>query len=114
MTFRLLPTPTNGYPDTSFRVALDGATWPIRWLWNQRDRAWTFSMWDPDGVPLLLGVRVVADANLLAWADATRRPTYPIVVCDPSGKGGEPSLETLGSQHKVVYLDLVGEEAMLP
>jgi len=105
MTFRLIPTPTNGYPDTSFRVGLDGATWPIRWLWNQRDRAWTFSMWDSDGVALVLGVRVVVEADLTAWADATRKPPYPIVVVDPTGKGGEPAQETLGPQFKVVYVD---------
>lgn len=103
MVMLLIPTPAEEYPDVRVRVPLDGATYAVRWLWNTRDRVWTFSMWDADGAPLVMGVRVVVKAILNLWADATRGPPGLILVVDPTGKGGEPSLSTLGSQFKVVY-----------
>jgi hypothetical protein len=103
---RLIPTPTAGFPHSRMSVPLSGATYRIRWLWNQRDGAWSFSMWDPSGSPLVLGVRVVVGVDLLAAAPrGDRRPPYPIVVVDPSRSGTEPTRETLGSRFKVVYAE---------
>jgi hypothetical protein len=103
---KLVPTPRAGHPNTLVRVPLGGATYAIRWLWNQRDRAWTFSMWDPSGEPLAMGVRVVLGVDLLGAVGASdRRPLYGIGIVDPSGKGQEPNRETLGSRIKAVYLE---------
>lgn len=103
----VIPAPTSGDPDVSMRVPIDGATYAVRWLWNTRDRVWTFSMWDPDGAPLVAGVRVVNGALLSVYADHTRAPRYPIIVVDPTGKGGEPAIDTIGTQFKVVYVSPV-------
>lgn len=102
---QLVPTPA-GRPNARVRVALSGSTYTILWLWNARDRAWTFSISDADGVPLLSGVRVVLNVDLLATAaPSTRRPPYPIFVVDPTNTGVEPDLESLGGRVKVVYAE---------
>jgi hypothetical protein len=102
----LLPTPTNGHPHTLMRVPLSGATYTVRWLWNERDAAWTFSMWDPDGVAVVMGVRVLLAVDLLAAAPRSdRRPPHRIVVVDPSGAGTEPTLNSLGARVKIVYTE---------
>lgn len=36
----------DGYPDDSFRVVLDEATYEVRFMWNERDESWFFSMGD--------------------------------------------------------------------
>jgi hypothetical protein len=103
---KLVPTPTNGHPSTRVRVALSGATYAIHWLWNERDGTWSFSMWDPDGEPLVQGVRVVLNVDLLSWAPrGDRRPPYGIVAVDPSERLQEPARDTLGTRIKVVYLE---------
>lgn len=103
---KLIPTPTDAYPNTTLRVTLSGATYTIRWLWNQRDRAWTFGMDDPNGEPLVAGVRVVCGLDLLAWVPMSdRRPPYGILVYDPSLNETEVSREALGQRVKVVYAE---------
>jgi hypothetical protein len=103
---RLVPTPSQGSPHSRMSVALSGATYRIAWAWNERDRTWSFSMWDPSGAPLVQGVRVVLGVDLLAWAPAgDRRPPYPIVVIDPSKTYAEPGRDTLGTRVKVVYME---------
>jgi hypothetical protein len=102
----LVPTPTSGYPHIRQRVALSGATYQLRWLWNERDRAWTFCLWDADGGPLVLGVRVVLGVDLLEAApQGPRRPPYRMVVVDPTQRGQEPGLTDLGSRVKVIYTE---------
>jgi len=102
----IIPTPTNGTPNTRMRVALSGATYEVQWRWNARDSAWYFGMWDPSGEPLVSGVRVVLNVDLLAGvAPSDRRPPHPIVVVDPSGGTTEPTRETLGATIQVVYAE---------
>ena len=109
---KFVPTPSDGHPDTRVRVALSGATYAIRWLWNDRDRMWSFSMWDPDGAPLVMGVRVALSTDLLAWTSPDAgRPPYGIGVLDPTGSGEEPTRETLGARVKVVYAEPDAEDA---
>lgn len=35
-----------GYPDETFRVVLDSATYEFRFMWNERDESWFMSMGD--------------------------------------------------------------------
>jgi hypothetical protein len=100
----LIPTPTDGYPDWTARVSLDGSTYDIRWQWNERDGAWVFSIADRDG-PLLSGVRVALNVDLLARCPmSSRRPPGPIYVVDPSKGRDEPTQSDLGQRVKVVYV----------
>jgi hypothetical protein len=99
-----LPTP-DGYPHVITTVTLSQVVYGIRWLWNERDRAFVFDMDDASGQPLVAGVRVVLGADLIAWAPVDRGPPYPIVVLDPTGGTAEPTLETLGRRIKVVYTE---------
>lgn len=36
----------DGYPDDTFRVVLDEATYEFRFMWNERDESWLMSMGD--------------------------------------------------------------------
>jgi hypothetical protein len=103
---KFVPTPPNGYPHMRVRVSLSGATYDIRWLWNERDGAWTFSMWDPSGDPLIMGVRVALNVDLLGTiGPSDRRPPYGIFVVDPKESGIEPTRTDFGTRVKVVYAD---------
>lgn len=36
----------SGYPDETFRVVLDSVTYELRFMWNERDESWFFSLGD--------------------------------------------------------------------
>jgi hypothetical protein len=102
----IVPTPVDGYPDESERVALEGRSYGIHWLWNARDNAWAFSIADADGAPILSGVRVVLNSDLFGYSADTRLPGGRLVVIDPSGATEEPTLATLGHSCLPVYVTL--------
>lgn len=99
---KILPGP-GGYPDKRFDVTLDEVAFRGRWLWNQRGGVWTFSLSDSSDTPIVSGVRVVLNVDLLDGVADPRRPLGPLLVVSPSG-GEEPTLETLGNGASVVYL----------
>lgn len=106
----ILPPPQGAH--TRMSLSLSGATYVVAWDWNERDGAWAFSMDDPSGEPLVAGVRVVLNIDLLAYAPAgDRRPPYALVVVDPSEKGRHPGFDSLGSDVVVVYTEPDDEEA---
>lgn len=41
----------DGYPDQSFRIVLDSATYEVRFVWNERDESWLFHMGDIGTAP---------------------------------------------------------------
>lgn len=92
-----------GYPHVNLTVSLSGSSWVIKWFWNDRDRTWSFSMDDPSGDPLIEGVRVVPDVDLLHWAPADRRPPHALLVVDPSRTAPHITRENLGSVYQIVY-----------
>lgn len=42
-----------GYPDESFRVVLDSVTYELRFMWNERDESWFFSLGDVGADPTI-------------------------------------------------------------
>ena len=43
----------SGYPDESFRVVLDSVTYELRFVWNERDESWFFSLGDVGTEPTI-------------------------------------------------------------
>lgn len=105
MAALIVPTPRNGYPNDTIRVALDGATYTFSWNWNQTEGVWYVSIGDADADPIVSGLRVVLNSSLVANVADPRRPPGALLVIDPSGGKVDPTLETLGSSVKLVYLD---------
>lgn len=101
-----VPTPVDGYPDQSFRVSLGDTQYGLRWLWNGREGVWTLSVSDADGEPILSGVRVVLDVDLLAYTADARAPQGYLIVSDPSGGTTEPGLDELGNRVQVLFVTL--------
>ncbi len=101
---QLLPMPVGGYPNQTVQAQLGDAFYVVGWRWNARDGAWYFSLSDVDGAPIVSGVRVVLNVDLLSSASATGRPKGAIAVLAPSGSATEPGLTDLGTRVKVVYV----------
>lgn len=99
---KVLPGP-GGYPDVSFDVTLDEVSYRGRWLLNERAGVFSFSLADSAGAPIVSGVRVVLNVDLLEGVADPRRPPGPLLVISPSSDE-DPTLETLGNGVSVVYL----------
>lgn len=55
----------SGYPDESFRVVLDSATYELRFMWNERDESWFFSLGDVGADPTIT-TKLTCYTDLLA------------------------------------------------
>ena len=99
-----VPTPTDGYPHQSAQAQLGDNFYSVVWHWNGREGAWYFSLADVDSLPIVSGVRVALNIDLLSGVSGDRRPDGAIVVVDPAGRTQEPGLTDLGSRVKVVYI----------
>ena len=78
-------------PAQRMSVSLGGATYRIAWLWNERDRAWSFSMWDPSGEPRGPGAASAERRSVAVGARGRSATSYPIVVVDHVRTGLEPN-----------------------
>ncbi len=116
----VIPTSTDPeLPDYTQRTILDGREYQLRFLWNQRNCAWTLTIMDQDGVVLAAGVRIVVGWPLIRrFADSRLPPGELIAVdsVDPGppdedgvvrNRGLDPDLEELGigARVRLVYMD---------
>ncbi len=99
-----VPTPTDGYPHQTAQAQLGDAFFTVVWRWNARDGVWYFGLSDVDVSPIVSGVRVVLNADLLRGVSDSRRPPGAIAVVDPASRTAEPGLNDLGTRVKVVYI----------
>lgn len=55
----------SGYPDETFRVVLDSVTYELRFMWNERDESWFFSLGDVGADPTIT-TKLTCYSDLLA------------------------------------------------
>jgi hypothetical protein len=76
-------------------------TYSLRWL--EQQGAWYLDLADADG-PIIVGVRVVLGALYGARLRNPRMPPGYIACEDLSGAEQEPTRESLGQQHVLVWV----------
>ena len=99
-----LPLRTDGYPHYDFDVELDGRIYNLEMKWNERDSTWFMTMSDSEESPIVSGVRLVVDWDLLRTCVDARRPPGTLMAVDSTGEG-YPSLADLGSRVQLVYVE---------
>lgn len=88
-----------------FEVELDGVQFRLEFRYVDRDDAWYLSIYDVDGIPLRMGLRVVPQWPLLQlWADENR-PGGEMISLSQGGVTSTPTLDQLGSDAVLVYMD---------
>lgn len=86
-------------------TALDGEDYVLRFQWNARAGGWFLELADADGVPIVSGVRIVADFPLLRRVTDPRRPPGELIAADLSGQALDPGFAELGERVVLTYLD---------
>lgn len=85
-------------PNYQFSTVLDSYTVTFDVLWNARDNAWYFDLYDSDLTPIAFGIKVVLGVNL------GRKSTDPFFqqnllrAFDTSGQGIDAGIDDLGAR----------------
>lgn len=104
MTTLAIPLRTTGYPAISQEIELDGRLYGLALRWNEREEVWYLTLSDQAGAPIVAGVRVVVDWDLLRKCVDARRPPGTLMAVDSTGEG-DPGLSDLGDRVKIVYVE---------
>jgi hypothetical protein len=96
MSILTIPT-TLGEPYYTQTTRLDGRDYILHFAYNQRTDRWYLSLHDDENVPLIAGLKLVANWPLLRhyqWDE--RVPPGELTVADLTGDGTPPGLDDLG------------------
>jgi hypothetical protein len=98
-----IPCTPAGNSYWSQRTTIAGRNYQLTFLWSQRAGAWSLSIADQDGSPILSGITLVAGYPLTSTLDA-RLPPGLLVVDDTLGLFDvDPGFSDLGDRFRLVY-----------
>jgi hypothetical protein len=86
-----------GEPYYTQRTRLDGRDYNLHFAWNEREERWRLSIHDDEDVPLVRGLKLVANWPLLRFYRFDPRvPPGELMVVDLTGSNEPPGLDDLG------------------
>ncbi len=88
-----------------FTVALDGQLFRLDLLFNSREGFWYMDISDQNGDPVRMGVKLVVNWPLIGPRVGTNRPLGELMVIDTRGDIEDPTWDSLGHDHQLVYID---------
>jgi hypothetical protein len=98
-----IPT-SSDVPLYTQRLTLDGQEFLFRFDWNERTGRWYFGIYSIDELPLVTGVKLVADWPLLHRCSNPDLPKGDLLAVDFSPLAGEPpGFVDLGNRVRLVY-----------
>jgi hypothetical protein len=75
--------PLRQLPSDSFELTLAGSTYKFRNRWNDREQRWRLDIFEQNGTPIVLGLKLVPFVNLTErFADERLPTTGHLVVTD--------------------------------
>jgi len=88
------------------QVELDKASYTLRFRWNARGKALFLDISDTDG-PILKGIRVVRDYDLLEMYTSPRRPPGTLRLVDRRDDplSGDVTPESVGERFLLAYTE---------
>jgi hypothetical protein len=89
--------PTSSAPYYTQKTKLDGRDFVLRFSYNQRIERWYLSIYDDEDTPLRLGLKLIANWELLQhYRYDDRLPPGELWVMDLTPDGSPPTLDELG------------------
>lgn len=92
--------------DASFKIRtiLEDIQLVMKFDWNGRDTKWNVSIYDTSENPLVLGLPLNINTELLARFEIVGLPPGLMMLFDSSGKNEEAGRDDLGDRCKLIYL----------
>lgn len=113
---QVIPTSTE-LSDYTQVTTLDGRSYILRFLFNQREDRWYLNLSDADGVSIVDGIKIVVGFFLLRRVTDARRPPGRLIAKDLTARDADdiaagdkileldPGLTDLGARVKLLYLE---------
>lgn len=81
----MISIPFFEYPSFTEELEIDGTTYILKFNWNSRFSFWTISFYDVAQNPIVTGIKIVLNINLLAQFRAYAVPSGELRAVDASG-----------------------------
>lgn len=91
------------YPSFEQVVVLDDISLHIEIRYNSRDSAWMMDIYDGDDSPIVQGIKLVPNWELIGRFKDTRLPGGLLFAVDISGEGADIQRNDLIEKVKLVY-----------
>lgn len=104
MAIEQIPTSTQ-VPYYVQEVELDGVEFKLQFQYVDRDDAWYMTVLDADDVLLRAGIKVVLSWSLLRLWASVDSPAGEIVSVNQGAISAPPTLNQLGAEVLLTYLD---------
>lgn len=100
----ILEIPLN-LPDASFKIRtiLEDVQLILRFDWCERDIRWQISIYDTSENPLVLGMPLNVNLELIERFEIDGLPPGNLMLLDTSGRNEEAGRDDLGDRCKLVY-----------
>lgn len=90
-----------------FACELDGVTYVLGFRYNDRDGIWRLDIGDANNTPLALGLALVTNMPLLrAVRTLPGLPPGELMVIDTASGDTDPTFDSIGRRHLVMYATL--------
>jgi len=97
--------PTNSEnPSWSEIITLEGSNYIFSFTWNARDKSWVLDIQLTDDLPVIMGIKLVANYELLGTYAQNKQPPGSLFLYDTAGKREDCNREELGARWKLYYI----------
>lgn len=87
----------------SIRTELDGVVFILRFAWNDRRERWVLSVFDANQSPIVVGVVMNINSDLLGRFKDQELPEGMLMLYDTSEKDIECGRDDFGNRAKLLY-----------
>lgn len=95
-------------PDHQFYLELEKVVYLFRFMLNSRSGRITMNIYTEDGTLIVGGIPLVVNTALIGRFKLEDLPPGEIWVLDLTGAGAEPTQESFGKTHSLVYEESEG------
>lgn len=106
-----IPTETT-ISNYDFFITLDGVEFSLTFIFNERDESWIMNISDANENPLRSGLKVVNEFPLLRLWQEQASPGGDMIAVNEGDSVQPPTLNQLGSDVILTYLDASELEAV--
>lgn len=94
-------------PALKMRTVLEGVEFLLEFKWNTRDLRWNISFLSSQDDPILMGIPLNINSELLERFEIDELPPGKMILFDSTGKTNEAGLSDLGARCKLLYQNSV-------
>lgn len=101
-----IPIPIDS-PSFKIRTILDGTQYVLKLDWNDRFERWSLSIFDESEVPLLMGIPLHINSDVVGRFEIEGLPLGQFMLFDNSLKGDEATRDSLGNRTSLLYEEAI-------